>query len=199
MLFFVILYICITLQNGDIEIMDNFAEQLVKKNETSSDKTKRLLMTVGGTVLTAVLALFGFFTIGNPVLSLLGFLLAVGAGYGTFFIVQSSHIEYEYAFTNGELDIDKIIAKRKRKPLLSVEVRKFTDFGKYSDDPEETAEMTVVISFDNIASHEYYADFQHDDYGLTRLVFSPNEKMLENIKRFLSGSLRSKLAREEMN
>ncbi len=199
MLFFVILYICIILQNGDIEIMDNFAEQLVKKNETSSDKTKRLLTTIGGIVLTVVLAVFGFLTLGNPVLSLLGFLLAVGAGYGTFFIVQSSHIEYEYAFTNGELDIDKIIAKRKRKPLLSVEVRKFTDFGKYSDDLEETAEMTVVISSDNIASHEYYADFQHENYGLTRLVFSPNEKMLENIKRFLSGSLRSKLAREEMN
>ncbi len=199
MLFFVILYICITLQNGDIKIMDNFAEQLVKKNETSSDKTKRLLTTVGGIALTVLLAVFGFITLGNPVLSLLGFLLAVAAGYGTFFIVQSSHIEYEYAFTNGELDIDKIIAKRKRKPLLSVEVRKFTDFGKYSDDLEETAEMTVVISSDNIASHEYYADFQHEDYGLTRLVFSPNEKMLENIKRFLSGSLRSKLAREEMN
>lgn len=199
MLFFVILYICITLQNGDIKIMDNFAEQLVKKNETSSDKTKRLLTTVGGIALTVLLAVFGFITLGNPVLSLLGFLLVVGAGYGTFFIVQSYHVEYEYAFTNGELDIDKIIAKRKRKPLLSVEVRKFTDFGKYSDDLEETAEMTVVISSDNIASHEYYADFQHEDYGLTRLVFSPNEKMLENIKRFLSGSLRSKLAREEMN
>lgn len=199
MLFFVILYICITLQNGDIEIMDNFAEQLVKKNETSSDKTKRLLKTVVGIVLTIVLALFGFLTIGNPALSLLGFLLAVGAGYGTFFIVQSSYVEYEYAFTNGELDIDKIIAKKKRKPMLSIEVNKFTDFGKYSDDLEETAEMTVVISSDNIASHEYYADFQHEIYGLTRLVFSPNEKMLDNIKRFLSGSLRSKLAREEMN
>lgn len=199
MLFFVILYICITLQNGDIEIMDNFAEQLVKKNETSSDKTKRLLKTVVGIVLTIVLALFGFLTIGNPTLSLLGFLLAVGAGYGTFFIVQSSYVEYEYAFTNGELDIDKIIAKKKRKPMLSIEVNKFTDFGKYSDELEETAEMTVVISSDNIASHEYYADFQHEIYGLTRLVFSPNEKMLDNIKRFLSGSLRSKLAREEMN
>ncbi|MDE5771035.1 MAG: hypothetical protein K2I06_05310 [Ruminococcus sp.] len=179
--------------------MDNFAEQLVKKNETSSDKTKRLLMTVGGTVLTVVLALFGFLTLGNPVLSLLGFLLAVGAGYGTFFIVQSSHVEYEYAFTNGELDIDKIIAKRKRKSLLSIEVNKFTDFGKYRDDIEETSEMTVVISSDNIASHEYYADFQHENYGLTRLVFSPDSRMLDNIKRFLSGSLRSKLAREEIN
>ncbi|MBO5104040.1 MAG: hypothetical protein J6B74_03135 [Ruminococcus sp.] len=179
--------------------MDNFAEQLVKKNETSSDKTKRLLKTVVGIVLTIVLALFGFLTIGNPTLSLLGFMLSVGAGYGTFYIVQSSYVEYEYAFTNGELDIDKIIAKKKRKPMLSIEVNKFTDFGKYSDELEETAEMTVVISSDNIASHEYYADFQHEIYGLTRLVFSPNEKMLDNIKRFLSGSLRSKLAREEMN
>lgn len=179
--------------------MDNFAEQLVKKNETSSDKTRRLLMTVGGTAGTVILAVFGFLTLGNPVLSFLGFILAVGAGYGTFFLVQSSHVEYEYAFTNGELDIDKIIAKRKRKSLLSIEVNKFTDFGKYSDDLEETAEMTVVISSDNIASHEYYADFQHESYGLTRLVFSPDDRMLENIKRFLSGSLRSKIAREEIN
>lgn len=182
-----------------LKIMDNFAEQLVKRNETSSDKTKRILKAVGGTAGTIVLALFGFLTLGNPPVSFIGFALAVGAGYGTFFLVQSSYIEYEYAFTNGELDIDKIIAKKRRKSLLSVEVNKFKDFGKYNDDLEETAEMTVVISSDNIASHEYYADFQHEVYGQTRLIFSPDERMLENIKRFLSGSLRSKLAREEMN
>ncbi len=179
--------------------MDNFAEQLVKKNETSSDKTRRMLMTTGGTAGTVILALFGFLTLGNPVLSFLGFILAMGAGYGTFFLVQSSHVEYEYAFTNGELDIDKIIAKRKRKSLLSIEVNKFTDFGKYSDDIEETAEMTVVISSDNIASHEYYADFQHEVYGLTRLVFSPDERMIDNIKRFLPANVRSKFSKEELN
>ncbi len=173
--------------------MDNFAEQLVKRNETSSDRTKRILTAVGGTAGTVVLALFGFLTLGNPLLSLIGFILAVGAGYGTFFLVQSSHVEYEYAFTNGELDIDKIIAKKRRKSLLSIEVSKFTDFGKYNDDLEETAEMTVVISSDNIASHEYYADFQHEYYGLTRLVFSPDDRMLDNMKRFLPAKLRSKI------
>ena len=58
--------------------------------------------------------------------------------------------------------------------------------------------MTVVISSDNIASHEYYADFQHEDYGLTRLVFSPDERILDNIKRYLPSNLRVKLAKEEI-
>lgn len=173
--------------------MDNFAEQLVKKNEMASEKTKRTLMTVAGIIGTLVFIAFGILMLGNPVLSLVGFLLAAAAGYGTFTTIQSSYVEYEYAFTNGELDIDKIIAKKKRKALISVEVNKFTDFGKYTDDPDEPENMTVVISSDNIASHEYYADFQHEDYGLTRLVFAPDDRMLDNIKRFLPARLRSKL------
>lgn len=179
--------------------MDNFAEQLVKKNLTASEKTKHTVMTVAGIIGTLILILFGLLTLGRPVLSIIGFILAVGAGYGTFNTIQSSYIEYEYTFTNGELDVDKITAKKKRKALISVEVNKFTDFGKYSDDIDEPENMTVVISSDNIASHEYYADFQHEDYGLTRLVFAPNEKILDNIKRYLPANLRAKLAKEEIN
>lgn len=177
--------------------MDNFAEQLVKKNLTASEKTKNTAITVAGITGTIILILFGLLAIGRPVLSVIGFLLAVGAGYFTFNNIQSSYIEYEYTFTNGELDIDKIIAKKKRKALISIEVNKFTDFGEYNDNIEEPDNMTVVMSSDNIASHEYYADFQHDDYGLTRLVFAPNEKILDNIKRYLPANLRAKLSREE--
>ncbi|MDE5557962.1 MAG: hypothetical protein K2J32_09805 [Ruminococcus sp.] len=178
--------------------MDNFAEQLVKKNLTASEKTKHTVMTVAGIIGTLILILFGLLTLGRPILSIIGFILAVGAGYGTFNTIQSSYIEYEYAFTNGELDVDKIIAKKKRKALISIEVNKFTDFGKYNDDIDEPENMTVVMSSDNIASHEYYADFQHEDYGLTRLVFSPNEKILDNIKRYLPTNLKVKLSKEEM-
>ena len=177
--------------------MDNFAEQLVKKNLTSSEKTKHTLITVAGIIGTFIFILLGFLALGSPVISVIGFILAVGAGYFTFNHIQSSYIEYEYAFTNGELDVDKIIAKKKRKALLSVEVNKFTSFGKYTEEIEEPDDMTVVISSDNIYSHEYYADFQHEDYGLTRLVFAPNEKMLDNIKRYLPSAVRAKLAREE--
>jgi len=173
--------------------MDNFAEQLVKKNETASEKTKRTLITILGIAGTLIFTALGILMLGNPVLSLLGFLLAVASGYGTFAVIQSSYVEYEYTFTNGELDIDKIIAKKKRKSLISVEVSKFKAFGRYSEDLDESENMTVVISSDNIASHEYYADFQHEDYGLTRLVFAPDSRMLDNIKKFLPAKLRSKI------
>ncbi|MDE6833693.1 MAG: hypothetical protein K2J39_05540 [Ruminococcus sp.] len=177
--------------------MDNFAEQLVKKNLTSSEKTGHTLKVIAGVAGTLILFVVGFLMLGNPVLSVILLLLAFGAGFLTFNLMQSSYIEYEYAFTNGELDIDKIIAKKKRKALISADVTKFTAFGKYTDDIEESENMTVVISSDNIASHEYYADFQHEDYGLTRIIFSPNEKILDNIKKYLPSCLRAKFSREE--
>ena len=41
---------------------------------------------------------------------LLGFALSAVAGYGTYYYVQNTYVEYEYTFTNGDLDVDKIIA-----------------------------------------------------------------------------------------
>ena len=54
-------------------------------------------------------------------------------------------------------------------------------------------DMTVVIASDNIASHEYYADFQHEEYGLTRLIFAPDERILDNIKKSLPPQLKREL------
>ena len=57
---------------------------------------------------------------------------------------------------------------------------------------EESADMTVILATDNIASHEYYADFTDEKLGSARLVFAPDERMLENIKKFLPARLRNK-------
>ena len=172
--------------------MDNFAEQLVKKNETSSDKTRRVMLIVVGVLFTLALAALAVLQLGRPLVALLGFALAVVAGYGTFYFVQNTYVEYEYAFTNGDLDVDKIIAKKKRKEMLSTSVRDFTAFGKYDDSIEETEDMTVIFATDNIASHEYYADFNDESVGSARLVFGPDERMLENITKFLPAKLRLK-------
>lgn len=172
--------------------MDNFTEKLVKKAPTSADNAKKTLIYAGGILITIVLIIISIITLGTMI-SMLGMVLAAGAGYATYFLGQATYVEYEYTFTNGELDIDKIVAKKKRSSLITADVRKFTAFGKYNDNLAETSDMTVVISSDNIASHEYYADFQHEEYGSTRIVFSPNEPMLENIKRSLPRSLKNLL------
>ena len=172
--------------------MDNFAEQLVKKNETSSDKTRRVMVIVVGALLTLTLAALAILQLRNPILSLLGLALAAAAGYGTYHYVQNTYVEYEYTFTNGELDVDKIIAKKKRREMLSTNIRQLTDFGKYDDGMEESDDMTVIMATDNIASHEYYADFTDETVGSARLIFAPDERMLENIKKALPARLRTK-------
>ncbi|WP_028518927.1 hypothetical protein [Ruminococcus flavefaciens] len=172
--------------------MDNFAEQLIKKNETNSDKTRRVMLIVVGALFTLSLLLLAVFQLRDPLISLLGFALAAAAGYGTYHFVQNTYVEYEYSFTNGELDVDKIIAKKKRHSMLSTNVRQFTAFGKYSDDLEESDDMTIIFATDNIASHEYYADFNDESVGSARLVFAPDERMLENITKFLPAKLRNR-------
>jgi len=173
-------------------MMDNFSEQLVKRQRTSSDNVKRTVVIFGGIAVTLLLLAVSVAFLGS-LISILGFLLAVAAVYIIVTTIQSLDVEYEYTFTNGELDVDKIIAKRKRTELITAEVRKFTAFGKYTDDIPETDDMTVVLTSDNIASHEYYADFAHEEYGSTRLVFSPDERMLENISKFLPAKLRNQI------
>lgn len=173
--------------------MDNFSEQLVTRKETKSDKISRIGTLITGSLFSVCLALLGLLQLSQPVITLMFLLLAAAGGYMTYLLVQGRYVEYEYTFTNGELDIDKIIAQKKRKELLTVEVRTFSDFGKYSFDMEETEDMTVVYATDNIISNEYYADFEHKEYGRTRLIFVPDEKMLDNIKKFLPAKLRNSL------
>ncbi len=173
-------------------MMDNFSEQLVKRQRTSAENVKRTVVIFGGIAVTLLLLVVSIAFIGS-LISILGFLLAVATVFLIVTTIQGLDVEYEYTFTNGELDVDKIIAKKKRTELITAEVRKFTAFGKYTDDIPETEDMTVVLTSDNIASHEYYADFTHEEYGSTRLVFSPDERLLENISKFLPAKLRNQI------
>lgn len=43
-----------------------------------------------------------------------------GSLYGGYILITNMSVEYEYIVTNGEMDIDKIIAKRRRKRLITV-------------------------------------------------------------------------------
>ena len=175
--------------------MDNFAEQLVKKELTKSDKTHNIITLILGIFMIVFFLATSVITIGRGGLfAFIGVILAIAFGFLTYSKLQNSKVEYEYTFTNGELDIDKIIAQKKRKEMLTVQVGKFMDFGRYDENaPEEPDDMTVVYATNNIASQEYYADFQHEDYGSTRLVFCPDERMMENIKKTLPRTLKNKL------
>lgn len=167
---------------------DTFAEQLVKKTQNSSDSMKKVLILAGGGIIIALLIYLSLF------ITPFALLLAAGAVYALYMLLVGLNIEYEYTVTNGTIDIDKIIAKRKRVSMISVDVKDFTAFDSYPAVDDEFSGTTILTTgIDKVSGEEkepYYADFSHESYGDVRLVFSPDEKILECIKPYLPRNLK---------
>ena len=82
--------------------MDNFAEYMVKKRPDSQDNAKK-----AGIILLAVLlcaaSVFLVFVTHIP------FILVITCAiiYGAYYLISGTSVEYEYAVTNGEMDVTR--------------------------------------------------------------------------------------------
>ena len=173
--------------------MDVFREQVVEKTPTNRDKMLELWAKVSAFALAfgLVLASIAFF----PYIAPLALFFGAAAVWLSFRLSKKLVIEYEYAFTNGELDVDKIIGKSKRKRLCSVQIGTITSFGIWNDDMEVEADSTMVIASDNSGTlDEYFMDFKYKDYGDTTLFFSPNSELMELIIPYLPREIRKEFS-----
>ena len=59
--------------------MDNFAEQLVKKELSGSDMVKKGLILAGGIFMVLVLTVSSLLMLGHSLISFVGLILAAGA------------------------------------------------------------------------------------------------------------------------
>ncbi len=153
------------------EQMDAFSEQLVKKTEDSSDGIKRIGIIAAGSVLFLALIYVTF--IYTP----FAIIAAAGVIFGTYYLLQNTFIEYEYIISNEYFDIDKIIAQKRRKNLLSITVKDITDFTDETDKPFDGVTY-IAAGGDEPLKCAY---FNSSDIGKARVLFSPNEKTLKNI------------------
>ena len=152
--------------------LDTFGEQLVKKKTTGSDWAKRIGLSVLGLVVATLLMWLSLFT-GFMVLML----FSVGTLFGLVWLLSGMSYEYEYILTNEDLDIDKIIGKRKRKRLITLKLNTAEEFGIYDGTNGENAEATVIAS-DGTNINSYYLIAKHKTHGRTMLIFSPDERMV---------------------
>lgn len=174
--------------------MDVFVEQIVKKEVTGKDWALRILIGIGMGVLSAVSLFVLLF-----VFPLLGLLLLFAVIWGGYFLITGTDCEYEYIVTNGEIDIDKIIAKRKRVRLITAKASSFEAFGEYKDAPDIGDGVTTVSALGTDGGSPYYADFKHPSAGNVRLIFSPSEKVIEAITPFFSRQLKINLRKNGQN
>ena len=90
---------------------DFYTEQLVKKQSGA----KEMAIRAGLIVLTVIAV---FIVLMFP----LGIILPILAVVLDVFMFRRLNVEYEYLFVNGDLDVDKIMSRAKRKRMFSMNV-----------------------------------------------------------------------------
>lgn len=164
--------------------MDVFVEQMVKRRMTGKD----LFLVFACLILAVLIFIFSvfFMPIVLGELAFLGAIVGVGVIYAAYFLITNMNVEYEYIITNGEIDIDKIIGKRKRKRLVTANIRTFEDFGLYKQEEHSGNNYTNrIFSTESTYSENYYAVFTHAKFGKVLLVFTPDERTVEALKKYI--------------
>ena len=163
--------------------MDTYVEFIVKKKKDIKD----YLVWVGACVL-AFICCFVVLSIPAlvPYVTIL-FWLIVGIGYITYRIIVSRNIEFEYIVTNGELDVDKIINRKRRKRMLSVDTKSFETFEPVNANIlariKTINPITTIHAEGDMSAPDVYVAIFNKNGVKNCLFIQPNERILEAIAR----------------
>ena len=163
--------------------MDIFTECMVKKKKGTIDYLKVVLCIL--IIITVLMAMP--FVSQVKYVGIILFMVCAGVIYLLYNIIISINLEYEYIFTNGAMDVDKIIAARRRKRITSLNARSIeimasvhsNEAGAYAND-KSIKRYYACTSVDD--SDTYFVIYSENDKKYM-LIFNPNETIKEGFKR----------------
>lgn len=160
---------------------DVFIEKIVERKKSTKDY---LLIALYISLFLLVLFLCYLF-----LYYIIAFLLLIiaGAAFGLYYLISLRNIEYEYICTNGTLDIDEIINKRKRKRRFSVKSSSMEILAPVlsPDYAHHERRKLNLFDFSSNTTNENVWFFVADYKDKKHLVlFEPNDRMLKDLKRY---------------
>lgn len=170
--------------------MDVFCEQIVKQSMTA----KRVLV-----VIAAVLVLLGACAASLIFLPMAFLPIAAFSGFGIYWVASMQSTEVEYEVTNGEIDIDQIIARRERKKIVRVRGAKLDFLLPVAQVPSDMKFDRIVMAARS-KNQATWAFAYQGKKGYTLVLFEPSREVLEALCKGLSREVRIETdrARREM-
>nr|WP_296264678.1 DUF6106 family protein [uncultured Merdimonas sp.] len=150
---------------------DFYTEQLVKKRPDMKD----LAIKVGLILITVIAFLIVLvFPIGI-ILPILAIVLDV-------IMFRRLNVEYEYLYVNGDLDVDKIMSRAKRKRMFSMNVSEMELLAP-ADAPElRQYQNARTLDFSSGTGQAKLYTLVVADHGeLKKVIFEPNETIVEGL------------------
>jgi len=151
---------------------DDYIEYMIKRNNTIGGLAARI-----GSVLLVIVCVMLY-----PVLNFIAFGISVLAAYLVRYTFQTTNVEYEYIYFAGECQIDKIMAKRKRKRCSVIELEKVEIIAPADSNQLKSYENKDCITKKYVSGTQegkQYIAFQRKDSELIKIVFEPNEAILK--------------------
>jgi hypothetical protein len=172
---------------------DLYRELLIKREPQSADKLKK-----GGLILLTVLA-----AVVTVFITPLAFLLFTILCLVDYFIFPSFKVEYEYLYVNGELDVDKIISRSKRKRVASVDLANLEILAPWEShemDAYRNNSRRKVNDFSSGKKDAFVYAFVTDaDAESGILLFEPDEVMLKDMQLRAPRKVHINLKNNEIN
>ena len=171
-------------------MMDNFKEEIVVR------KQGRILNALGYSlswmfiVLFGLIGMMGLAGIMNLQFNWQNFVTLIVGGGVAFLLWRykdNFRVEYEYSFTNGEMDFAMVLGNSRRKQLLSVRMRE-VEAGGWVDGPtfsryESMKEVKHLDYFLNSRQRLYYLFFIRDGKKQL-LLMEPSQEMVDMMAKY---------------
>ncbi|MDD3409713.1 MAG: hypothetical protein PHY12_02780 [Eubacteriales bacterium] len=169
--------------------MDHFMEEVVVKHKKGAQEA----MYYFATVMMVLSALMGFMSLTNIIYNfniygLVMALLLCGAAVLLFLRKDRLRTEFEYTFTNGDMDFAQVFNNQKRKSLGTMRVKNVEAFGPVNSEGfRKLVNMPGLKRknwFLNREAELYYFYYQKDS-NKNMIVLEPSSEMVDMIRKYL--------------
>lgn len=150
---------------------DFYAEKLVKKKTSGKDIMVKCLM-----IALTVIAVLSFFIIPFGIFIVF---LIIGLD---IFIFRSLDVEYEYQYINGDIDIDKIMHKERRKNVFTANIKNMELLAPSGSPQLNAFGDARIYDFTSGYGEAKVYEMVFAEAGVKkRVIFEPDEHMVEGI------------------
>lgn len=152
---------------------DAYAEWLVKR------KTPVYSYVINGVmILVTIICVLLALTTAN----IIGVIAMFLAGGATYLLMRNANVEFEYLYVTGQLSIDKIMGRSKRKKAWECsmdEIQIVAPADSYMLKDYENSNTKVIDFTSGQPGNKVYAVVANSKGQSTKVLIEPNDKMLQ--------------------